>query len=62
MSKFIWAWGVDGSVMYVYEVIPPRRFHPYHQLRQIKHFYTDNFEGDVQGMAEDFIKRLEEVT
>lgn len=60
MNKFIWAWGSDGSVMYIYEVMPPSRFCRYHKLKQIKLFYSGDFKN-VKTTAEDFIKRLENV-
>ncbi len=60
MGKYIWAWGYDGTVLYVYEVYKPK-FRRYHRLRQVKYFYTSSFD-DVQAVAEEFIARLEAVT
>lgn len=57
MSKYIWVWGYDGTVMYVYEVYQTR-FTKRHRLNQIKHWYTNSF-TDVQKVAEEFIEKLE---
>ncbi len=61
MGRFIWGWSSDGTVIHIYEVIPPRRFHPYHQLKQIKSFYTIDY-ADTLEVATDFIERLKEAT
>lgn len=57
MSKYIWAWGTDGTIMYVYEVYQTR-FLKRHKLNHMKHWYTSDF-NDVQTVAEQFIERLE---
>lgn len=56
MSKYIWAWGYDGTVMYVYEVYKPW-WSRFHKLKQVKHFYTQDF-TDVRVTAENLVNRL----
>lgn len=58
MSKYIWCWGYDGTIMYVYEVYKPR-FRSFHKLRCVKSWYTSEFD-DVQLVAEQFIERIEQ--
>ncbi len=59
-KHYVWAWGYDGTIMFVYEVYQPK-FRRCHKLRKVKYFYTDAF-NDVQTVAEQFIDRLEQPT
>jgi hypothetical protein len=57
MSKYIWLWSSDGTVLYVKRVYQTR-FLKRWRMQQVAWYSTDRF-ADVIVVAETLIKRLE---
>jgi hypothetical protein len=55
MSKLVWCWGYDHSIMYVLRIYQTR-FLKRWKCERVRYFYTQDF-TDVQAIAEDFVNR-----